>query len=317
MRAFKPPAPLGIRREAENGPSGLWEPKGGADRGKPAAAGRPRNRPRLRQGQNLRSGCPWAAPGTPESHFPAPEGLKGRLDLERGWKRRPERTPGKPGRRALGRTGGREGSPAPGDLGKAKAAQGRTGDLGKAKAADRRGKYIRRCPETGRTGPGRGENPRKSEAKRLNDIKTAVTLLVTSIALFRTRPPGSRPWQFSLIPGPALGLPGTAGVPADHAGKAADRRAAHLLRQDPQHRRPPAPGNPEGQPGDPRPGQTEGPQRGGRDHPPGAHAESRARPNPREQKLPYNERKQDRTLPQKTRAPRKGAANNPRWRSRY
>ena len=187
----------------------------------------------------------------------------------------------------------------------------------KSQGGGRRGKYIRRCPETGRTGPGRGKEPRKSEAKRLNDMKTAVTLLVTSTALFRIRAPGSRPWQFSLIPGPALGLPGTAGVPAGHAGKAADRRTAHPLCQDLQHRPPPAPGSPEGQPGTSQPGQTEGPQRGGRDHPPGAHAESRARPNPREQDLPYNERKQDRTLPQKTRAPRKGAANNPRWRSRY
>ena len=132
-----PQHPLGIRRGAENGPAGLWEPKGVQTAGR----GRPRNRPRLRQGQNLRSGCPWAAPGTPESHFPAPEGSKGRLDLERGWKRRPERKPGKPGRRALGRTGGRESGPAPGDLGKAKAAAG-----GESTSGD-----VRR-PE----GPGRG-----------------------------------------------------------------------------------------------------------------------------------------------------------------
>ena len=128
MRAFKPPAPLGIRRGAENGPAGVCEPKGGQTAGSPPAAGRPRSRPRLRQGKSLRSGCPYAAPGTPESHFPAPEGLKGRLDLERGWKRRPERTPRKPGRRALGRTGGREGGLAPGDLGKAKAPAGGRAD---------------------------------------------------------------------------------------------------------------------------------------------------------------------------------------------
>ena len=35
MRAFKPPAPLGIRRGAENGPAGLWEPKGGQTAGSP------------------------------------------------------------------------------------------------------------------------------------------------------------------------------------------------------------------------------------------------------------------------------------------
>ena len=279
VRAFKPPAPLGIRRGLKTALRASGSQKGGQTAGSPPAAGRPRNRPRLRQEQNLRSGCPWAAPGTPESHFPAPEGLKGRLDLERGWKRRPERTPGKPGRRALGRTGGREGGPAPGDLGKAKAAAG-----GES--------YIRRCPETGRTGPGRGKEPRKSEAKRLNDIKTAVTLLVTSTALFRTRAPRVQTLAIFPHPGPRPGTPGDG-------------------------RRPRAPDNPEGQPGTSQPGQTEGPQRGGRDHPPGAHAESRARPNPREQDLPYNERKQDRVLPQKTRAPWKGAANNPRWRSRY
>ena len=182
--------PFQYRREAENGPSGLWEPKGGADRGKPEAAGRPRNRPRLRQGQNLRSGCPWAAPGTPESHFPAPEGLKGRLDLERGWKRRPERTPGKPGGRALGQTGG----PAPGDLGRAKAAAA--------------GRADPRCPETGRTGPGRGENPRKSEAKRLNYTKTAVTSNVTGIALFRIRAPRVQTLAIFPHPGPRPGTPG-------------------------------------------------------------------------------------------------------------
>ena len=110
---------------------------------------------------------------------------------------------------------------------------------------------------------GAGGNPRKSAAKRLNCTKTAVTLLVTRTALFRIRAPGSRTSQVSLI----SGLPGTPDAPVDHAGKAADRRAARLLLQDLQHRRPPAPGNPEGQPGDPRPGQTEGPQRGERDQP--------------------------------------------------
>ena len=103
-------------------------------------------------------------------------------------------------------------------------------------------------------------------------MKTAVTLLVTSTALFRTRAP--RVQTLAIFPHRRT----PPGVPA---------------------------GSPEGQPGTSQPGQTEGPQRGGRDHPPGAHAESRARPNPREQDLPYNERKQDRVLPQKTRAPGK------------
>ena len=147
-----PQHPLGSAGKLKTAPRASGSQKGGQTAGSPPAAGRPRSRLRLRQEQNLRSGCPCAAPGTPESHFPAPEGLKGRLDLERGWKRRPERTPGKPGRRALGRTGGREGGPAPGDLGRAKAAA-----AGRADPGD-----VRR-PE----GPGRGggKNPGNQRQK--------------------------------------------------------------------------------------------------------------------------------------------------------
>ena len=70
------------------------------------------------------------------------------------------------------------------------------------------GRANPRCPETGRTGPGRGENPRKSEAKRLNYTKTAVTSNVTSIALFRIRAPRVQTLAIFPHPGPRPGTPG-------------------------------------------------------------------------------------------------------------
>ena len=158
MRAFKPQNRFQYRQGAENGPAGLWEPKGGA-RGKPAAAGRPRSRPRLRQGESLRSGCPWAAPGTPESHFPAPEGPKD------GWTSKEAGKGVRSGHRG-NRGDGLWAGPAVGTAARRpetseKPRRRPQGGLTPTRIRRPPGKCIRRCPETGRNEPGQGGGPRK------------------------------------------------------------------------------------------------------------------------------------------------------------
>ena len=133
------------------------------------------------------------------------------------------------------------------------------------------GRADPRCPETGRTGPGRGENPRKSEAKRLNYTKTAVTSTRNQHCFVSyPGPPGPDPGNFPSSRAPPRDSRGRQASPPDHAGKAADRRTPRTpLCQDLQHRRPPAPGNPEGQPGDLTAGTNRGPPK------------RRTRPSPR------------------------------------
>ena len=189
-----PQHPFGIRRGAENGPAGLWEPKGVQTAGSP----RPQEDPETDLACGRGKTSAPDAPGRPLE--PRRAIFRPRKVPKDGWTSKGAGKGVRSGNRG-NRGDGLWAGPAAG-----KAA--RRPETSEKPRRRPEGGYIRRCPETGRTGPGRGENPRKSEAKRLNDIKTAVTLLVTSTALFRTRAPWVQTLAIFPHPGPRPGTPG-------------------------------------------------------------------------------------------------------------
>ena len=191
MRAFKPQNRFQYRREAENGPSGLWGPKGGQTAGSP----RPQEDPETDLACGRGKTSAPDAPGRPLE--PRRAIFRPRKVSKDGWT---SKEAGK------GVRSGHRGNRGDGLWARPAARRPETSE--KPRRRPEGGGADPRCPETGRTGPGRGENPRKSEAKRLNDIKTAVTLLVTSTALFRTRAPRVQTLAIFPHPGPRPGTPG-------------------------------------------------------------------------------------------------------------